>query len=143
MAEIVLTRAMFKIGATSAALTSLTTFCKSVSITYQAEILDKTAMGSSGRKRIAGLKDGSVRATFNQDYVAAKVDATLWPYIGTTGCFIKIQALTSKSTTINPRFVGAFHLPSYSPIDGAVGALNEVSVDFQGHGVISRLVTAT
>jgi len=143
MPEMVLTDALFKIGATSAALVSLSTFTKSVSITYSAEVLDKTAMASSGRKRIAGLKDGSVRATFNQDYVAAKVDATLWPLIGTTGCFIKIQPQSSKSTTINPRYVGAFHLPSYSPLDGAVGALNEVSVDFQGHGVISRLLTAT
>jgi len=142
MAEFVLKSAWLIIG-TSAAPVNLTSRLRSVSISYKAEIQDKTVMGSSGRKRIAGLKDFSVSADFNQDYAASNVDATLFPYIGSTAQRIVVKATSGVVAAGNPRWMGSVLLDSYSPISGGVGDLATVSVSWQGSGVLTRSTAST
>jgi len=142
MAELVYLDASVKVG-TTGALVDLSDHVRSVTITYSAELHDKTAMGSSGRKRIAGLKDFNVAVEFNQDYAAAKVDATLFAYVGSSGKWITVKPHSSATTGINPRFYGKVHLPDYTPVAGAVGELGTVSVTFQGDGILTRSVAAT
>ena len=45
--------------------------------------LDDSAMGDVGRSRIAGVQDSNLAASWNQDFAAAAVDATLWAALGT------------------------------------------------------------
>jgi len=142
MAEFMFNKGVFKIG-TTAAVVNLSSYVRSVTVTANAEMLDKTAMGSSGRRRISGLKDFSVTVEFNQDLAASKVDATLWPYIGSTAKWITTRAKSSASTAVNPRWTGNVLLPSYTPIAGAVGSLATLSVTFQGDGVLTRRTSAT
>ena len=142
MAEFMFHKGVVKVGA-SAALVSLSSFTKSVTITHTAEMLDKTAMGSSAKRRLAGLKDFTVAVELNQDLAVSKVDATLWPMVGSTNKHIVIKAKSSASTGVNPRYVGKVLLPSYTPIAGAVGSLAGLSVTFQGDGLMSRLTSAT
>lgn len=142
MGEFVLKDAIVKMGS-SASLVSLSSYVRSVTVTYMAEILDKTAMGSSARRRIAGLKDFNVAVEFNQDFAGSKVDDTLWDYVGSTAQFIKLRSKSSASTGINPTFTGNVLLPSYSPIAGGVGDLATLSVTFQGDGILSRRTSAT
>ena len=142
MAEFMFHKGVFKIGTTSAVV-NLSSYCRSITITGNAEMLDKTAMGSSARRRISGLKDFSVAVEFNQDFAAAKVDATLWPMIGSTAKYVTVRAKSSASTAVNPRWTGNVLLPSYSPVTGAVGSLATVSVTFQGDGVLTRKTSAT
>lgn len=142
MSEMVLKNAFFSIG-TTAAPTALTSKVKSVNIVYSAEMLDKTAMGSSGRRRIAGLKDAKVTVEFNQDFAASQVDATLFPLIGSTAKRIVIRPTTAVVGTGNPRFYGNFLLDSYGPVAGSVGALHTVSASFTGDGVLTRSTATT
>ena len=141
MGEMVLTDALFMVG-TSASPVNLSDHVRSVTINYAAELHDKTAMGDNGRTRIAGLKDFSVDVEFNQDYASAKVDATLWPYVGSTNKFIQIRPTTAAASATNPRFWGTVLLESYSPITGGVGDLQTVSVTFQGDGDMTRSTTS-
>lgn len=142
MAEMVLKDAVVKIGTTSAPV-DLSDHVRSVAINYSAEIHDRTAMGSSARKRLAGLKDFNVTVEFNQDYAASKVDATLFPYVGSTNKWINIKKASSATTGVNPRFHGKCLLESYSPISNGVGDLATVSVTFQGDGDLTRSTSAT
>lgn len=137
MAEFMLHKATFRIG-TTAALVNLSSYVRSITITGQAEMLDKTAMGSSARRRISGLKDFSVAVEFNQDQAASKVDATLWPLIGSTAKYVLIKAKSSATHATNPVWKGNMLLPSYTPIAGGVGSLATLSVTFNGDGVITR-----
>lgn len=141
MGELVFKDASVKIG-TTAAPVDLSDHVRSVTISYSAEILDKTAMGSSGRRRIAGLKDFNVSVEFNQDFAANKVDATLFGYIGSTAKWITIKKESSAAGAVNPRFHGDVLLESY-PIGGDVGSLMVSSVTFQGDGLLTRSTTAT
>lgn len=142
MGEMCLKNAYVLIGSTGS-YTALSTFCRSVTINYGAEMLDRTAMGSSGRKRLAGLKDWSLTLELNQDYAASQVDATLFPLVGSTAKQAQVRPTTSITGAANPKFVGKCHLESYSPISGSVGNLGTVSVTFPGHGVMTRSVAAT
>jgi len=142
MAEFMFHKGVLKIGS-SAALVSLSSFTRSITITYESEMLDKTAMGSSSRRRLSGLKNFTIAAEFNQDFTASKVDDTLWDYIGSTNQHILVKPFSSASTAVNPRFVGKVLLPSYTPIAGGVGALATISVTFQGDGLLYRYTSAT
>ena len=138
MAEIHLRNAFVKINTVD-----LSDHVRSVTIAYGAEILDKTAMGDSSRTRIAGLKDWSCDIEFNQDFAAAKVDATLFSLVGSTDFAIKIKAVNSAPSATNPQFAGRVLLESYPPLGNAVGELATVSVTFQGDGDLSRETTTT
>jgi hypothetical protein len=78
MAVFVIQDASVRLGASSAALTDLSDHVRSVSINYTAEMNDKTAMGSSARKRIPGLKDFTVSMEVNMDYASGNVDDVLF-----------------------------------------------------------------
>ena len=142
MAVMVLKDAQVKVG-TTAAPVDLSSWVRSATITYSAEIHDRTAMGSSARKRLAGLKDFNVTVEFNQDYAASAIDATLFPYVGSTNKWISIKKQSSATTGVNPRFHGKCLLESYSPISNGVGDLATVSVTFQGDGDLTRSTSAT
>lgn len=143
MAVYVIKNAQIRIAGTSAGLVDLSDHVRSVSLTYSAEMQDKTAMGSSARQRIAGLKDWSGSIEFNQDYAASKVDATIWPIVGTTGGYLVVKPHSSAAGAGNPRYYGAIQIPSYSPITGAVGNVAAVTVDIQGDGLLNRSTATT
>lgn len=143
MAVFVIQDASIRVGASSGSLTDLSDHCRSVSLNYTAELQDKTAMGSSARKRISGLKDWTGSVEFNQDYAASEVDAIFWPILGTTGGFIIIKPHSSAVGAGNPRYYGEFLLGSYSPFGGGVGTLAMVNIDLQGNGLLSKSTAST
>lgn len=133
MAEIVLKNAAVIVNSVN-----LSDHVRGVTINYSAELQDKTAMGSSARKRIAGLKDFTISVDYNQDYAASKVDATHFSLVGGTTFAIKIFPNSTTVGAGNPYYSGACLLESYSPIAGSVGELNTVTINYQGNGVLSR-----
>lgn len=133
MAEMVWKNARIKVNGVA-----LSTFVRSVTLTYSAELQDKTAMGSSGRKRIAGLKDWNASVEFNQDYTASKIDATLFPLVGASTFAVIIFNDATSTGAGHHKFNGAALLEGYSPIAGGVGDLATVSVNFQGCGTLTR-----
>lgn len=143
MAVYVIKDASIRIGLTSSTMSDLSDHVRSVTMTYSAEMQDKSAMGSSARQRIAGLKDWTASIEFNQDYAAGEVDASIWPIVGTTGGYMSVTPHSSSACATNPRYYGALQIPSYSPITGAVGNVAAVTVDIQGDGLLHRSVSST
>lgn len=142
MAVMVFTDGKFLIG-TSSSPTDLSDHVRSMTINYKAEIQDRTAMSSSARRRIPGLKDWDASVEFNQDFAASKVDATFWPLIGSTAKYCQFRPNSSASTAVNPRYVGHFVVESYSPVAGSVGDLLTVTVALTGDGLLHRYTSAT
>ena len=140
MGELCFKNAFFAVG-TTAAPTQLSSFCRSLTINYAAEMLDRTAMKDDSRSRLAGLRDWSVSVELNQDYAASQVDATLFAMVGSTAKYISIRPTTAAGSASNPRFNGLALLESYPPVGGSVGDLATVSVTFQGNGDLTRSIT--
>lgn len=132
MAELVLTDVSVVINSVD-----LSDHVKQVAIQYEAEEQDKTAMGDSGRRRLGGLKNFSVELSFNQDFAAASVDATLFPIVGSVVSIV-VKPTSSAVSATNPSYSGNVLVQSYSPLDGSVGDLSEARVSLPGDGVLAR-----
>lgn len=111
---------------------------REVAINYSAEIIDKTAMGDNSKSKIAGLKDWSVTITFNQDFDAGSVDATLFPLVGAAAFPVVIKPSSAATSATNPAYTGNGLLESYPPLGGQVGALLTTQVTIQGDGDLTR-----
>lgn len=109
---------------------------RTVTLTYEAEMLDDTAMGTSGtRSMIPGLKNWTLAVEFYQDFAASSVDATLFPLIGAAAFPILLRPV--KATAVgagNPNYSGNAVLESYPPLAGEVGALAMASAQFRAGG---------
>lgn len=109
---------------------------RQVNLNYEAEILDDTAMGTSGtRSAKPGLKNWQLTVEFYQDFAAGSVDATLFPLIGAAAFPIILRPV--KSTVVgatNPNFTGNAVLESYPPLTGEVGALGMANAQFRAGG---------
>lgn len=110
----------------------------SLEISY--DDVDTTAFGDSTRTRIAGLGDATLSVTFNQDYAASEVDATLNGLVGSTTAFELTPAAGSVSAT-NPKYSGTVLVTSYTPINAEVGSLATLSTSWPVTGAITRATT--
>lgn len=108
---------------------------RSVTLNYEAEMLDDTTMGTSGtRSNRPGLKNWNIECTFLQDFDAGSVDATLFPLIGAVAFPVTLKHLSSATSATNPIYSGSAILESYPPIAGDVGAMGEVTTNFRAGG---------
>lgn len=111
---------------------------RSITITYGAEIQDKTASGDGTRTKLAGLIDWSVAIEFNQDYAADKVDATLFSLVGAAAFSVVFKPASGAVAATNPSFSGDALLESYIPIGGTVGDAHVSPITLQGTDTLTR-----
>jgi hypothetical protein len=116
----------------------LSSVAKSIGLNVEAEEKETTAFSATGFKsHIGGLKGGSLSITFNQDFAASSVDATLWPLLGTVVSFA-VKPVNAATSATNPSYSGEILVTGYSPIANGVGDLAEVQVQFPTTGVVTR-----
>ncbi len=101
-----------------------------ISVHYEAEQQDDTAMGDTTRSNKPGLKVYGVDVTFFQDYTTGKVDATLFPLVGAAGVAIEVRSDAGARSVTNPAFTGTCTLQSYDPITGKVGDMQTTQAKF-------------
>lgn len=138
MAKFVLTDASVVVNTN----VDLSDHVKSVTVNYEAEIKDSTAMGSTARTKLPGLLNGSFEVEFFQDYDAANVDATLFAMVGAAASPFIIKPTSSAISATNPAYKGSCILASYTPLQGTVGDEATTKASFQVSGLIERDVTA-
>ncbi len=121
--------------------TDFSDWVRTVTLPFEAEELETTTMGSGGwRKRIAGLKDGTMDLELINDFDAAAVDATLWPLFATV-VTVNIQPRSGTVTTTNPRYFGPALINQVNPLDGTVGDLALRSLSWPLAGLWDRVTT--
>lgn len=118
----------------------LSTYVTKVALNLSADELDSTAMGSTWRTRIGGLKDGQVQVQFNQDFGLAGPDVTLFSLLGTVVTF-KVRPTTGTITTTNPEFQFSVLVSQYNPIDNNVGEKGNFSVTWPTTSTVTRATT--
>jgi hypothetical protein len=116
----------------------LSGYVKSVTLNYEAEQQDDTVMGDDTRSNKPGLLNWSVDIEFVQDYVALKVDATLFPLVGADAFAIVLKPNGSVTAVTNPKFTGNAVLENYQPMGGTVGDLLMAPITLRPAGTLSR-----
>lgn len=109
-------------------------------LTIDQEKIDVTNLGSATTTRIftPGLINWSLEVEFQQDYAASKVDATLWPLLGSAAVSIVFRPTTAAKGATNPEFTGECMLESYPAISAQVGSLSMSTAKFAATGILAR-----
>ncbi len=110
----------------------LTDHVQSVTINQAFDDIDVTAMGAVSKQHLPGLRDDSVDVTFFNDYATSKVDATLFPFLGsTTGATLVVQTSGTTVSATQPKYTMIANLFNYTPVDGTVGTASMNKVTFK------------
>lgn len=119
--------------------TALASYLTQVELKASATDITTTAFGSSWVTRVAGLKEGSLTLTFNQDYAASTVDATLWNTVGLgSQATVVIKPTSSAVGTSNPAYTAVCVVTDLTPVSGTVGDLATFSITWPTTGTVSR-----
>lgn len=100
-----------------------------VQLPIEYEALEDTAMGDTGRSRIAGLQDSTLGLTFNQDFAAGGPDATIAAAQGTV-VTIKVRPTSASIAATNPEYVGTYLISQNNPFGNGVGDLGTTQVSW-------------
>ena len=118
--------------------TNLSSYLTHAELKVSANDVTTTSFGGQYVTRVAGLKEGSVSLTFNQDFAAGSgVDATIWPLVGTLGTVV-ITPTSTATGSANPAYTAVVSIIDYSPFASNIGDLATFSVTWPTSGVISR-----
>jgi len=114
----------------------LSDYVTAVTLNYEKDSVEVTAMGATGHKFTGGLQNISLDVTFNQDFAASQVAATLDALVGSTTTVVvkptsAAVSATSPSYTISDSFLAATQ-----PVNGSVGDLATMSVSFTGGSLV-------
>lgn len=111
-------------------------YIASIEFSDEAEEIETTAFGQTGRTRVGGLRDQSVSLDFHQNFDATEVDATIGALVGTV---VDIVILPKGGTVgeDNPSFTGEVLVTEWG-FGGGVGELATKSVTWPVNGVLVR-----
>lgn len=113
----------------------------SVEINAEAADVKTTNFGSGGNEtRVGGLKSGSITISFQQDYAAGSVDATLFANLGTVVA-VTVKASSAATSATNPLYSGSFLVTQMKPVSGKPGDLATFSVTLPRSGALTRAVS--
>jgi hypothetical protein len=117
----------------------LSDYVTSLTLNYETDSVEVTAMGATGHKFTGGLQNISLDVTFNQDFAASQVAATLDALVGsTTTVVVKPTSAAVGATNPSYTITDAF-LAATQPVAGSVGDLASMSVSFTG-GSLAKAV---
>ena len=90
---------------------NLSSYVTSITLNYETDSVEVTAMGATGHKFTGGLQNISLDVTLNQDFAASQVAATLDALIGSTTTVVvkptsAAVSATNPSSSIAPKATG-------------------------------------
>jgi hypothetical protein len=113
----------------------LSSYVTSITLNYEKDSVEVTAMGATGHVMTGGLQNLSVAIEFNNDQATSKVLETLYSATGSGANTLVIKNATTGSPlpvfTISNSFLAAS-----TPVAGAVGELAKQSVTFTGGSIV-------
>ena len=110
----------------------------SVELNYEVESVEVTAFGGN-RSFIGGLQNNTITVEFMQDFVAANVEATIFPLVGQQTS-VTVRASSTATSATNPLYtVSGTFLSSHTPVSATVGELAMTSLTFTGGTLVKTV----
>jgi hypothetical protein len=116
--------------------TALSDHASSVTFEDTADEVDFTAFGPNAYREFGqGLKDGSITATFFQDYAANSAHAILQPLYASGGTFnLELRPTSAAVSGTNPKVTMVSRLYGYGGLGADVGDAMTFDVTFRNAG---------
>jgi hypothetical protein len=99
--------------------------------------IETTTFGNTAKRRVGGLADNSVSIDFNNDYVGATVESTLYPLLGSTAQVI-VKPNGTTTGTANPAYTFNVLVTEWMPLDAQVGELTTASITWPIDGTVAK-----
>ena len=110
----------------------------SVELVYEVESVEVTSFGGN-RSFIGGLQNNTITIEFMQDFVAANVEATIFPLVGQQTS-VTVRASSAATSATNPLYtVSGTFLSSHTPVSATVGELAMTSLTFTGGTLVKTV----
>jgi hypothetical protein len=119
--------------------TDISAKLKSITVSYNAAMLDATTFGNDTKVNLAGIKEWSIQCEGLDGVGAGELDTVLFPLVGAAAFGIVFRPDQGARGAANPEYTGNAVL-SGSPIGGAHGTLLSKSFTLQCAGTLSRSV---
>lgn len=118
--------------------TAISSNLNGIELALSADEVETTSFGDSGWKTVTGgIKSGSVRFDFMQDFGAGSVDALLFPLFNSNATVV-IKPTSSTVSATNPAYTAVVLVNSYTPISASTGDLVSFSITLPTTGAITR-----
>lgn len=102
-----------------------------VEVDLKKKAVDTTNFSGGGFEQTQGLREDEFTLTFQQDFAAAEVDATLYPLYNSGNEFpVEVRPVVGARSATNPGYVGTCILLNYTPLTGKPGQLSETKIKF-------------
>lgn len=118
--------------------TAISSALNGVELQISSDEVETTTFGDNGWKTVTGgIKSGSVRFDFMQDFGAGGVDALLFPLINSNATVV-IKPTSSTVSATNPAYTAVVLVNSYTPLSASTGDLVSFSITLPTTGAITR-----
>lgn len=116
----------------------MSAFIAAVELDLEGVELDTTNFGSSGWKEaIGGLKSGTAKVSFLDDFAATTVDDRLWALFNTVTTF-NVRPTSAAVAATNPEYQMSVLVNEFSPVAGSVGDLATQDLTWPVTGTVTR-----
>lgn len=111
-----------------------------VELAVEAEVKDVTVFTSGGfKENLSGLKSGNIGIGLKNDLAVGSLDELMWTlFLASAAVTFEVRAVNSARSTSNPGYTGSVIINGWTPITGAPGDVNELSVTYPTTGAIVR-----
>lgn len=107
-------------------------YVTSVTLNYEKDPIEVTAMGATGHVFTGGLQNNSVTLELHNDEAAGSTMLTLWSAVGSGANTIVLKNTSSGATFT----CSNMYLQTSTPVNGSVGELSTQSITFTGGSVV-------
>ena len=137
MAQGIVNKVGFKVGATDPASIDLSAYVTSFTLTRSVDQIETTAMGDTGHRYVAGLENNQLVVELINDDAATAVLQTMNTLFKSNAYFKCALDKSSTGSAANPFYSGLILVDSITPIAGDVASLGMQSLTFQVSGAIT------
>lgn len=117
----------------------LSSYVTSIALNFEVDQVSIDSMGITGHVFTGGLQNISLDVSFNQDFAATKVAATLDALIGVPTTVV-VKPTSAAVSATNPSYtLSSTMLVSTQPVNGSTGDLAAMSCSFVG-GSLAKAV---
>jgi hypothetical protein len=117
----------------------LSSYVNSITLNYERDAVSIDAMGMSGHQFTGGMQNITLDVTFNQDFAATKVAATLDALIGTQTTIV-VKPTSAAVSATNPSYtISNAYCGATQPVAGSTGDLAQMSWSAQGGTIVKAV----
>ena len=111
--------------------------CTSVTFGTVYDLVEVTQMGDIAKKMVAGLEENSLSLELQQDFGVSQLESVIYPNRGLrVNCTVRPVNDTVSAT--NPQYAFQVLISEWTPLNGSVGSLATVSVNWPIYGQITK-----